>query len=55
MAVYDGVKSVMERFISSEIEENWHVDRFGMTLRYWPNKDEMPELVTEFSYPMLGV
>ena len=51
MAVYNRVKSAVEWLSSSEIEEKWHVDRFGMTLRYWPNKKEMPNLVSEFTYP----
>ncbi|MEG9860094.1 hypothetical protein [Stenotrophomonas sepilia] len=52
MAVYNRVKSAVEWLSSSEIEEKWHVDRFGMTLRYWPNKKEMPNLVSEFTYPL---
>ncbi|MBA9907926.1 hypothetical protein DEE80_25655, partial [Burkholderia contaminans] len=29
-----------------------YADSFGMTLKYWPNRKEMPNLVSEFAYPV---
>ena len=34
----------------TEIPEKWHVDSFGMTLKYWPNREQMPDLMSEFVY-----
>ncbi|WJV25580.1 MULTISPECIES: hypothetical protein [Pseudomonas] len=42
------------RITSAKIPEQWNVDSFGMILKCWPNRDEIPNLMSEFTYQAAG-
>ena len=49
--VRDAVEWVVESVSGQDLPDALYADSFGMTLKYWPNRDEMPDLVSEFAYP----
>ncbi|MHC9243708.1 toxin VasX [Pseudomonas aeruginosa] len=49
--VRDAVEWVVESVSGQDVPDALYADSFGMTLKYWPNRDEMPDLVSEFAYP----
>ncbi len=53
-ALHDAIGSMIGAIMRTEIPEKWHVDSFGMTLKYWPNREQMPDLMSEFVYAVPG-
>ena len=49
--VRGAVEWMVEWVSGQEVPDALYADSFGMTLRYWPNRVEMPDLVSEFAYP----
>ncbi|HBN9879246.1 TPA: hypothetical protein L3958_005217 [Pseudomonas aeruginosa] len=52
--VRDAVEWVVEAVSGEDVPDALYADSFGMSLKYWPNRDEMPDLVSEFTYPVTG-
>ena len=42
---------LVERISGREVPDALYAESLGMTLKYWPNRKELPTLVSEFSYP----
>ncbi|WP_454727396.1 MULTISPECIES: toxin VasX [Cupriavidus] len=50
-AIRDAVEWVVEAVSGKEVPDALYADSFGMVLKYWPDGKQLPDLVTEFTYP----
>lgn len=50
-ALRDTIVWLVERISGREVPDALYAESLGMTLKYWPNRKELPTLVSEFSYP----